>query len=388
MGIAGIVHAGEIEYRNGGAALTVDRYPQWSYAAALASLPLLTHRRLRWLMQSGAPSHVWQQVRSGHRFLNGIDDSVWRAWNSVSDSLLIETAERCIEARVTVVSMKDAAYPVALLGDPEAPAVLFLRGNTNAFSHRRVGIVGTRTATASGKHFARTLGAQLSAAGIAVVSGLARGIDVESHSGVLSVEAEASAPPIAVVASGPDVVYPREHSRIWNEVAKKGVLVSESPPGAHAEPFRFPMRNRIIAGLSEVLIVVESRHTGGSMSTVREAMKRDVAVMAVPGSPGLRQSEGTNDLLRDGCAPVTNVEDVLIALGLDTRHAQSWCDPREALSSDEAEFLHAMGRGPCSVDELSMRTGGSLITTAVLLGRLEGKGWVANTDGWWEALVA
>jgi len=148
------------------------------------------------------------------------------------------------------------------------------------------------------------------------------------------------------------------------------------------------MRNRIIAGLSEVLIVVESRSTGGSMSTVREAMKRDVAVMAVPGSPGMRQSEGTNDLLRDGCAPVTNVDDVLLALNLDTRRAQNWCDPREALSADEAEFLHAMGRGPRSMDELSIHTSHSLVNTAVFLGRLEAKGWVANTDGWWEALVA
>lgn len=339
-------------------------------------------------MQSGTPSDVWQRIRNGDRFLNGIDDAVWRAWSSVSDSLLIDVAERCIDAGVTVVTMKDASYPAALLGDPEAPAVLFLRGTTDAFTHRRVGIVGTRSATASGKHFARTLGAQLSAAGVAVVSGLARGIDVESHAGVLSAVINTGAPPIAVVASGPDVVYPREHSRIWNEVAMRGVLVSESPPGAHAEPFRFPMRNRIIAGLSEVLIVVESRSTGGSMSTVREAMKRDVAVMAVPGSPGLRQSEGTNDLLRDGCAPVTNIEDVLIALNLDTRRSQSWCDPREVLAPDEAEFLHGMGRGPRSMDELSIRTGNSLVNTAVLLGRLEGKGWVANTDGWWEALVA
>ena len=368
--------------------MNTSRYPQWSYAAALASLPLLTHRRLRWLLQSGAPSEVWHQICAGERFLNGINDAVWRAWSSATDSVLIEVAERCIDGGVSVVTMNDAAYPSALIGDPEAPAVLFLRGNTTAFTHRRVGIVGTRAATASGKHFARTLGSQLSVAGVAVVSGLARGIDVESHAGVLSVLGDECAPPIAVVASGPDVVYPREHSRIWNEVAERGVLVSESPPGAHAEPFRFPMRNRIIAGLSEVLVVVESRHAGGSMSTVREAMKRDVAVMAVPGSPGLRQSEGTNDLLRDGCAPVMNVDDVLLALHLDTRRVAKWCDTRESLSAEEAQFLHAMGRGPRSMDELSLHTSHSLVETAVFLGRLEVKGWVANTDGWWEALVA
>ncbi len=368
--------------------MSEGRYPSWTYAAALASLPLLTHRRLRWLVQSGDASDVWQKICSGERFLQGIDDAVWRAWSSVDDSLLVDVAERCIDKGITVLSMLDEQYPPALLGDPEAPAVLFVRGRTDAFAHRRVGIIGTRSATASGKHFAKTLGAQLATAGVAVVSGLARGIDVESHVGSLSASGNDAAPPIAVVASGPDVVYPREHARIWNEVATNGILISEMPPGAHPEPFRFPMRNRIIASLSEVLIVVESRSTGGSMSTVREAMKRDVAVMAVPGSPGLRQSEGTNDLLRDGCAPVTSVDDVLVALNLDTRRSAGWCDSREQLTAEERLFLHDMGTGPRSIDELAMRLSRTVVQTAVFLGRLEAKGWVANTDGWWEALVA
>ena len=368
--------------------MTSSRYPQWSYAAALASLPLLTHRRLRWLLHAGEPSEVWEQIRDGHRFLNGIDDAVWRAWSSVDDSMLVTVAERCIDKKIEVLTMSSPSYPASLIGDPEAPAVLFTRGNTEIFQHRRVGIIGTRAATARGKHFAHTLGAQLSTAGVAVVSGLARGIDVESHLGVLSATTDASIPPIAVVASGLDVVYPREHGRIWEEVATCGVLVSEAPPGMHPEPFRFPMRNRIIAALSEVLVVVESRSTGGSMSTVREAMKRDVAVMAVPGSPGLRQSEGTNDLLRDGCAPVTCVEDVLLALNLDHRHAQQWCDTREVLATDELAFLHAMGRGPHSMEEIAILTANTVVTAAVFLGRLEAKGWVANTEGWWEALLA
>jgi DNA processing protein len=364
------------------------RYPQWSYAAALASLPLLTHRRLRWLMQAGEPSDVWRKIHEVDRFLNGVDEAVWRAWASTSDSLLISVAERCIDKGIDVLTMNNSSYPASLVGDPEAPAVVFVRGNPEAFRHRRVGIIGTRAATARGKHFAHTIGAQLAASGVAVVSGLARGIDVESHAGALSVMGETAGPPIAVVASGLDVVYPREHARIWEDVAMRGVLLSESPPGVHPEPFRFPMRNRIIAALSEVLVVVESRSTGGSMSTVREAMKRDVAVMAVPGSPGLRQSEGTNDLLRDGCAPVTSVDDVLLALNLDHRHAHQWCDTREVLLTDEAALLHVMGRGPRSMEEIAMLTTNSVVTTAVLLGRLQAKGWVANTDGWWEALVA
>jgi DNA processing protein len=184
------------------------------------------------------------------------------------------------------------------------------------------------------------------------------------------------------------MVYPPEHARIWGEMGRRGLLISESPPGTAPEPHRFPMRNRILAALSEVLVVVESRATGGSMITVREAMKRDITVLAVPGAPGIAPCEGTNNLLRDGCGPVTDVTDVLVALGLDHRHMTDWCEGRPALHDDERQVMTALGRVPRSMDEVSLGASMSVVNVAVILGRLEAKGWVANTNGWWEALVA
>ena len=363
----------------------MEQLPQWAYNAALASLPLQTPLRLRRLIGLGDAGHVWEMLSNNERPLDGIPDDVWRAWHSCGEAHAQAATEQCITAGVSVVSVHDQGYPDVLLSDPEAPAVLFFRGNSAVLGSRRVGIVGTRNATQRGKYFARELGAALAAEGVCVISGLARGIDVESHVGALSQQNGCG--PVAVVASGPDVVYPREHHRVWAQIARNGCLLSEAPPGTVPEPFRFPMRNRIIAGLSEVLVVVESQSKGGSMITVREAMKRDVMVMAVPGSPGVPASEGTNDLLRDGCAPVTEVVDVLLALGLHHRNGSVVSLERDAAVDDEREVLRAMGRDSCSVDEVALRASLPVVHAAVLLGRLEAKGWVANSGGWWETLI-
>ena len=357
------------------------------YAGALAALPMQTHRRVRRLIMLGPPSHTWHDVRRGARPLRGIDDSVWRAWMSPTVASPSQIGERCAASGIDIVVLGDRRFPAALVGDPAGPAVLFVRGDTSHLSRRRVGVVGTRTATAGARRFARELGRALADHGVCVVSGLARGIDVESHAGALAAESRGAAGPAAVVASGPDVVYPREHAGIWGDVCARGVLISEFAPGVQPEPHRFPLRNRILASLSEVLVVVESRRTGGSMTTVREAMKRDITVMAVPGSPSNHASEGTNELLRDGCAPVTGAEDVLMALGLDTRRAGSWCDARTPPEGDEQNVMIALSNGPRTIEEVAIASSLSVLRTAVLLGRLESKGWVAHAQGWWEALT-
>lgn len=341
--------------------------------------------RLRRLLACGTPEEAWLKVMTSSTSIVGIGDSALRAWRATDHGRVAQVTESCVTAQVTVSVRGDETYPSVLLADPHAPSVLFMLGERQPLSMRRVGIVGTRLATQSGRHFARTLGEQLAAEGVSVVSGLARGIDVEAHRGVLA--ATNGAPPIAVVAGGPDVVYPREHQRIWHEVAENGLIISEYPPGSRPEPYRFPLRNRILAALSEVLVVVESRVTGGSMITVQEAMKRDITVMSVPGSPHVKPSEGTNELLRDGCAPVTCVDDVLVALGLDNRRAVSGSDNREAPPADGLRVLDAMGRQPRTVDEVSLLAGISVVDAAVVLGHLEAKGWVAHSDGWWEALI-
>ncbi|MGA1722750.1 MAG: DNA-processing protein DprA, partial [Ilumatobacteraceae bacterium] len=148
--------------------------------------------------------------------------------------------------------------------------------------------------------FSEVVGARLAEAGVSVVSGLARGIDTASHRGVLG-----SGPgrAVAVLGNGPDVAYPRSNRDLLDRLVEGHLVISEWPPGTPPEAFHFPLRNRVIAALSEVLVVVESRASGGSLITAREALERGVEVMAVPGSPRSPASEGANHLLRDGAAP-------------------------------------------------------------------------------------
>jgi DNA processing protein len=294
------------------------------------------------------------------------------------------------------------SYPQLLLDDVTSPAVLFWQGRLVALNQRRIGIVGTRAATAAGRYMASHLAFDLAEHGVSTVSGLARGIDAWAHKGVVtacergvarpqrrSQSVAAIGLPIGVVASGLDVVYPRENADLWKFVGEQGLLLSESPPGTMPEAFRFPMRNRILAALSEVLVVVESRTSGGSMITVEEAQKRDITVMAVPGSPRNSSSAGTNLLLQQGCAPVVDVQDVLVALGLDSRgrHPRVFDVRRHPNAHDEA-VLKAMCGEALTLDQVLMRTQGDLVAIALALGRLESDGWVVNNSGWWEVLGA
>lgn len=345
-------------------------------AAVLATKPQLTCRKFSQLLATAKPSDIAQSL-----------DNV-RPTADECERMAKRLELTCMS--VTYVGAHD--YPQTLMQDPTRSPVLFYRGKLAALNQRRVGIVGTRSATAAGRYLASHISFDLAERGISTVSGLARGIDAWAHKGV-SVAYGRNADhshlgiPIGVVASGLDVVYPKENVELWNFVSEHGLLLSESPPGTSPEPYRFPLRNRILAALSEVLVVVESRATGGSMITVEEAHKRDITVMAVPGSPRNSSSAGTNLLLQQGCAPVVSVDDVLVALGLDTRESHPPVfDERDALSPQDEALLKSMSGDALTLDQLVLRTRRDVVDIAYSLGRMETRGWVINNGGWWEVL--
>ncbi|MFM8383312.1 MAG: DNA-processing protein DprA, partial [Actinomycetota bacterium] len=193
-----------------------------------------------------------------------VDDSLLKIWRTE----LATARDPHVADGQQVYLLGAADYPWPLAQDPSAPALIFVLGSLEYLSTRRVGIIGTRHATAYGRSMARSLGRTLAGHGVCIVSGLARGIDVSAHRGTLDSEDSERGRAVAVVASGLDVVYPPEHRDLWNRIAVEGVLLGESPPGATPLPYRFPLRNRIIAALSEVVVVVESKVDGGSMITV------------------------------------------------------------------------------------------------------------------------
>jgi DNA processing protein len=285
---------------------------------------------------------------------------------------------------VRAVTVGDDDYPWMLHNDPRSPEVLFVRGDLDVLDARRVGIVGTRNATRHGRETAVQLGHDLSASGVCVVSGLAKGIDAAAHIGALRTP---GARPVGVVGNGLDRPYPASNRELWHTVAERGLLVSEWPLGAAPEAYHFPLRNRIIAAFSEVVVVVESRETGGSLITAVEAAERGVPVMAVPGSLHNRAANGTNRLIADGAAPVTGADDVLVALGLDTRRCRpSAFDPRPAPRGLEAQVLERCRRDPATLDELVVEMQVPIGEVAMAVARLERAGWVRGATGWFEAV--
>lgn len=213
------------------------------------------------------------------------------------------------------VAAEEPGFPARLAAVVDPPLGLFVRG-TLPDGHA-VALVGARRASAYGREVAEYLGRELAAAGVAVVSGMARGVDAAAHRGALA----AGGPTVAVWGAGPDRVYPPEHGALAEEIAGHGCLATEYPPGCAPLAHHFPERNRIIAGLSEAVVVIEADERSGALITARLALEEGREVMAVPGSVFSRLSAGPNGLLRAGATPVLTADDVLGALGLPPRAA-------------------------------------------------------------------
>lgn len=260
---------------------------------------------------------------------------------------------------IRLVRRDNADYPGWLRRIYDAPPLLWTLGTLQAEEgERAVAVVGARAATPLGLAFARALAADLAAAGLTVVSGLARGIDTAAHQGAL----EAGGRTVAVLGSGIDSIYPRENLALARAIAREGALVSEFPPGTGPWKQNFPRRNRTIAGWARATIVVEAGERSGALHTARTALEEGREVMAVPGHPSLPCSAGTNALLRDGAALVRDAGDVLSELGLAP------LPRRAAAPATGDELLRALQRAvPVGVDQLAARCG---LSVAVLLARL------------------
>ncbi len=286
---------------------------EWAHAAALSGLPDMTPVRLAVLLDGLSPGEAWAAVRAGTH----PDDPRHRFTRSARATDVEEVGERYARAGVAVLRPDRPGYPSALVGDPGAPAVLFALGDPSVIEARPlVAMVGTRSPTPYGQKVASDIAADLAEAGVVVVSGLTVGIDSAVHAGVVRSAGPTAAPPAAVVGTGLDTPNPPQLKELWAEVASTGVVFSEAALGTPPRPVGYPVWHRITAGLSDVVVVVESRFTGGFTYIVEAAARRSVPVCAVPGSVRSRASDGTNQLLVDGCTPVRDATDVLVALYL------------------------------------------------------------------------
>jgi DNA processing protein len=268
-------------------------------------------------------------------------------------------------------------FPQALAALDPPPPVIWTRGDTRWLDRRTVAIVGARVASAAGQRFARGLAAELGASGHTIVSGMARGIDAAAHEGALPTGT------VAVLGGGVDDVYPPEHRGLYDRIVDAGCVVSENEPGRAAVARDFPRRNRIIAGLSRAVVVVEAEMRSGSLITARLANEQGREVLAVPGSPLDPRAKGTNDLIRQGAGLCEGAEDVLRALegltGFAEREGPTYrpavcAEPDDGLRRRVAELLSPT---PVSRDELVRAAGApaplvmAALTELSLAGRAE-----------------
>ena len=262
--------------------------------------------------------------------------------------------------------------PPLLRAIHDPPRHLHLRGSGDAglLARPAVAVVGARACSPYGAQVARILGRDLAAAGVVVVSGLARGVDSEAHRGAL----EASGHTVAVLGCGIDRDYPAAHAGLARQIEKRSLVVSEYEPGVEPAPWRFPARNRIVAGLCAATVVVEARERSGALITADFALEEGREVFAVPGEITSGLSAGTNALLRVGATPMTGAADVLEALGIEGPERQVGAHP-------------LLGLLPATADELVRATGKAPSEIAAALGELELAGLAVEGDGMYRALA-
>ncbi len=280
--------------------------------------------------------------------------------------------EQVCNANVRVLTWHDSNYPRAFRTIDDPPPILYVKGTLEPDDEVRATIVGTRSPTPYGKEVTRQLASGLAESGVAVVSGLARGIDGVAHDAALKTGGRT----VAIIGSGLDIVYPPEHRSLFERILGNGAVLSEYPLGSKPDAQHFPRRNRLLSGLSAVTVVIEAGLKSGARLTVRSALEQNREVLCVPGSIYSPESELTNALIQEGAKLVMGVEDVLEELHVSGAPRQEPLPDIAADTEEEARLLDVLTQEPQHIDELSRSAGMSITQASGTLAVMEIKGSV------------
>lgn len=276
---------------------------------------------------------------------------------------------------IRYISCDMQEFPDKLRGLSEPVEGIYVKGNADLLYKRSIAIVGSRRCSEYGKRVAMKIGGAAAANGLCVISGMAIGIDNFAHRGALSEGGKT----LAVLGTGPDICYPPQHRKLYEEICDEGLIVSEYPPGTEAMPFRFPQRNRIIAGLSEAVVVVEARAGSGSLITAEYADNQSKPVFAVPGNITSQYSLGTNRLITEGAQAVAVVDDIFNYLGIQPCASG---DELEELGEDERKvYEYVKSNGEVFSDEICSKLEMDPFLVNSITSILEIKGFVSFSMG-------
>lgn len=298
----------------------------------VADVGTVTHRQLV------------EQFRSASRALDGAFS------RDVSNAAYAEAGRILVRgetARLALTTNIDTAFPESLRNLKDPPVALWSAGSYEALRTPVVAIVGTRRATSYGQRIAREIASAFARGGACIVSGMALGIDACAHRAALDADGRT----VAVLGTGADVAYPRAHTAMHREIVERGLVLSELAPGAHSNGGSFPRRNRIIAGLASLTIVIEAPLLSGALITSNHALEMGCDVAAVPGPIDSPQCRGSNELIRDGAHAITSIEDALSLVGLGPQRRAA----PEFRGEDESRVWNALAERASSMDELCAR---------------------------------
>lgn len=345
-------------------------------AAALACLPGIdTDRLVSMLERFGDPRAALDGVRAGR--VPPVTSRAPEVWPNALTPPRVEALAAKLVARGTHVWIRgEDDYPI--VPTPfDAPAVLLGEGDPSVLQRPMVAIVGTRSASPHGLRDSHRLAAYLAEAGCTIVSGVALGIDGAAHTGAL----DAAGGTVGVVGTGLDIEYPRRHHVLYRRLREHGLVLSEYGFGVPPEPYRFPHRNRIIASLAPVTVVVEATVSGGARITAELAAERGADVFALAGSRRNPAAAGCHELLRDGAFPLVDPSDVLLALGITTPPRGWDAAPPRPLGAHATRLRRALAGEPATVDQAAEQSGMTLAEVAAAARELERAGALERTRG-------
>ena len=345
-----------------------DERKYWVGFSGVAGIGRVRISRL--LEHFGSLQEAWQ-APEGRLRQAGLDSRIVDAVLDVRSTLCLnaemEKVERC---GAQVLTCRDPLYPPRLKEIYDYPAVLYVRGRLPADDEPCLAVVGTRRPTIYGRQITEEIVGDLAGGGITVVSGLARGIDSVAHRAAL----DAGGKTVAVFACGPDIIYPRENSRLAEAIVESGALISEHPPGVTPRPESFPLRNRIMSGLSLGVLVVEAGERSGALITAAQAVDQDREVFAVPGSVLSPASRGTNRLIQEGAKLVRDYADILEELNLSIVARQTGIEEFVPADENESAILQQLGAEPNHIDEICRCSGLDMPRVSSTLAMLELRG--------------
>lgn len=345
---------------------------------ALRSVPFVGNVLFRRLLERfGSPEAVFQASDAALAAVKGVSAAVVTSLRDHDPRPFAERETAALaRAGCRIVTLLDDEYPPLLREIADPPPFLYVRGSLAGIG-TAVAVVGSRRASAYGRTVTERMAEELSRAGVAVISGLARGIDTAAHNGALKGEAKT----VGVLGCGVDVVYPAENRRLFAEMAERGAVVSEFPLGTAPLAENFPRRNRIISGISHGVLVVEAAERSGSLVTARIALDQGRDVYAIPGNITNEGSRGANRLIREGAKLVDGVDDILEELPGGSVARRGVPMPAHDLSPAEAAVFALLSAEPLHIDRIIAKSALTVGELSAMLLRLELKGAVTQLPG-------